>query len=204
MQIRRQDQEIINYMKLLGAGLGVLLSLFVILGLYNDAKERLADQMRSLEDNSPLLAMAGLQLAPKAAGAADEMVVEPLPGGTNKDQTESYQLEKGFFASLTLPGLALICAAAGTAGLIAGYWTVWLLSWIGLFATIKLIRSAYCVIWRFKPDFDGGKSEMLDKNNNVYIERDKNRILPGVLVISVMGLLGLALLALVVYYLAGR
>ena len=165
MQIRRQDQEIINYMKLVGAGLGVILSLFIVLGLYNDAKERLADQMRCLENNSPLLALAGLQLAPKAAGATDEMVVEPLPGGTNKDQIEAYRLEKGFWASLNLPALAVVCAAAGAAGLFGGYWTVWLLSWIGVFATIKMIRSAYCVIWRFKPDFDGGKSEVLDKDN---------------------------------------
>lgn len=203
MQIRRQDQEIINYLKLLGAGLGVILSLFVILSLYNNAKNQLADQRRYLEKNSPLLALAGLQLAPKEVGQTDEIVVARLSGSDNQAQTELYQLEKGFLVGLPLGGLAVICAVAGIVGLVGGYWFVWLLSWIGTFATVKLVRSAYYVIWRFNPDFDGGISQILDKNNNVYVVRDENRILPSILVISVMGVTGLVLLSFVVYYLAG-
>ena len=44
---------------------------------------------------------------------------------------------------------------------------------------------------------------MLDANNNVFVVRDKDRVLPGVLVISVMGVIGLILLSLAVYYFAG-
>ncbi len=77
------------------------------------------------------------------------------------------------------------------------------MAWIGTLATIKLIRSAYSVIWCIKPDFDGGKSQTLDDNSYVIIFRDKDRILPGVLVISVMGVIGLILLSLAVYFFAG-
>jgi hypothetical protein len=203
MQIRGQDQEIINYLKLLGAGLGAILSLFVVLGFYNNAKKQLAEERRYLEQNTPILTLAGLQLAPQKAGQPDEMVVTRLSGSANQAQTGLYQLEKGFWAGLPLGGLAVICAVAGVAGLVGGYWSVWLLAWIGTFATIKLIRSAYSVIWCIKPDFDGGKSQKLDQDNKIFVLRDKNRILPGVLVISVMGVIGLILLSFVVYYFAG-
>ena len=202
MQIRRQDQDIINYMKLLGAGLGALMSLFIVLGLHGNAKKQLADQSRYLEKNAPLLALAGLQLAPNA-GQPDQTVATSLSGSADQAQAELYHLEKGFWAALPLPALAGICLIAAAAGLIGGYWFVWLLACIGTFATIKLIRSAYSVIWRVKPDFDGGKSQITDENNNVLIVRDRDRFLPGVLVISVMGVIGLILLSLAVYFLAG-
>ena len=198
MQIRRQDQDIINYMKLLGAGLGALMSLFIVLGLHGNAKKQLADQIRYLEKNAPLLALAGLRLAPKT-GQPDETVATSLSGSAN----QAYQLEKSFWAGLSLPALSGICLIAGSAGLVGGYWFVWLLACIGTFATIKLIRSAYSVIWRVKPNFDGGKSQTLDDNSNVIIFRDRDRFLPGVLVISVMGVIGLIMLSLAVYFFAG-
>ena len=198
MQIRRQDQDIINYMKLLGAGLGALMSLFIVLGLHGNAKKQLADQSRYLEKNAPLLALAGLQLAPNA-GQPDQTVATSLSGSAN----QAYQLEKSFWAGLSLPALSGICLIAGSAGLVGGYWFVWLLACIGTFATIKLIRSAYSVIWRVKPNFDGGKSQTLDDNSNVIIFRDRDRFLPGVLVISVMGVIGLIMLSLAVYFFAG-
>jgi len=202
MQIRREDQEIISYLKLLGAGFGAILSLFVVLGLHDIAENKLADERQYLQQNAPLLALSGLQLAPKA-GQPDQMVIRPLSGRANQAQTEPYQLEKGFWAGLSIPALSGICLIAAAAGLVGGYWSVWLLAWIGTFATIKLIRSVYSVIWFIKPDFDGGKSEITDENNNVLILRDKDRVLPGVLVISVMGVIGLVLLSLAVYYFAG-
>ncbi len=203
MQIRSRDQEIINYLKLLGAGLGAILSLFIVLGLHDIAKNKLADQRRYLEKNAPLLALSGLRLVSSQAGQPGDMVIRPLSGSANQAQVEFYQLEKGFWAALPLPALAGICLIAGAAGLVGGYWSVWLLAWIGTLATIKLIRSAYSVIWRIKPDFDGGKSETQDDNNNVLIVRDRDRFLPGVLVISVMGVIGLILLSLAVYFFAG-
>jgi hypothetical protein len=202
MQIRREDQEIISYLKLLGAGFGAILSLFVVLGLHDIAKNQLADERQYLQKNAPLLALSGLRLASKA-GQSDEMVIRSLSARANQAQTEPYQLEKGFWAGLSLPALSGICLIAAAAGLVGGYWSVWLMAWIGTFATIKLIRSIYAVIWCIKPDFDGGKSEITDANNNVLILRDKDRFLPGVLVISVMGVIGLTLLSLVVYYFAG-
>ncbi len=203
MQIRSRDQEIINYMKLLGAGLGAILSLFIVLGLHDIAKNKLADERQYLQKNAPLLALSGLRLVQNQAGQPGEMVIRPLSGRADQAQAEPYQLKKGFWAGLSLPALSGICLIAAAAGLVGGYWSVWLLAWIGTLATIKLIRSAYSVIWRIKPDFDGGKSETADANNNVIILRDKDRILPGVLVISVMGVIGLILLSLAVYFFAG-
>jgi hypothetical protein len=203
MQIRRQDQEIINYMKLLGAGLGAILSLFIVLGLHDIAKNKLADERQYLQKNASLLALSGLRLVQNQAGQPDQMVIKSLSARADQAEAEPYQLEKGFWAALSLPALSGICLIAAAAGLVAGYWSVWLLAWIGTFATIKLIRSAYSVIWCIKPNFDGGKSQTLDDNSNVIIFRDKDRILPGVLVISVMGVIGLVLLSLAVYYFAG-
>ena len=203
MQIRREDQEIISYLKLLGAGFGAIMSLFIVLGLHDIAKNQLADERQYLQQNAPLLALSGLRLVPSQAGQPGQMVIKNLSARADQAKTEPYQLEKGFWAGLSLPALSGICLIAAAAGLVGGYWSVWLLAWIGTLATIKLIRSAYSVIWCIKPDFDGGKSEITDENNNVLIVRDKDRFLPGVLVISVMGVIGLTLLSLVVYYFAG-
>jgi hypothetical protein len=203
MRIRRQDQEIISYLKLLGAGFGAILSLFIVLGLHDIAKNRLADERQYLQKHAPLLALSGLRLVPSQAGQSDDMLIRPLSARANQTQAEPYQLEKGFWAGLSVPALSGICLIAAAAGLVGGYWSVWLLAWIGTFATIKLIRSVYSVIWCIKPDFDGGKCQITDENNNVIILRDKERVLPGVLVISVMGVIGLLLLSLVVYYFVG-
>ena len=203
MQIRREDQEIISYLKLLGAGFGAIMSLFIVLGLHDIAKNQLADERQYLQQNAPLLALSGLRLVPSQAGQPGQMVIKNLSARADQAKTEPYQLEKGFWAGLSLPALSGICLIAAAAGLVGGYWSVWLLAWIGTLATIKLIRSIYAVIWCIKPDFDGGKSETTDENNNVLILRDKDRFLPGVLVISVMGVIGLTLLSLAVYYFAG-
>ena len=203
MQIRREDEEFINYLKLLGAGLGAILAVFAVFLIYNNAKNQLADQRRYAEKNIPLLALAALPLTPEDTGRPERQVDAGLLANASQAQSKLDRLENGFWISLPLPALTAICAAAGVAGLIGGYWSVWLLSWIGALATLKLIRSVYNIIWCIKPQFDGGKLEFQDDNNNIFIERDKGRVLPGILIISVMGLIGLIVLSVVVYYFSG-
>jgi len=203
MQIRRQDQEFINYLKLLGAGLGAILAVFAVFLIHNNAKNQLADQRRYAEKTIPLLALAALPITPEDTGWPERQVDAGLLANANQAQSKLDRLENGFWISLPLPALAAICAAAGVAGLIGGCWSVWLLSWIGTLATLKLIRTAYNIIWRVNPQFDGGKLEFQDENNNIFIERDKERVLPGILIISVMGLIGLILLSVAVYYFSG-
>jgi ribose/xylose/arabinose/galactoside ABC-type transport system permease subunit len=191
MQIRREDEEFINYLKLLGAGMGAILAVFAVFLIYNNAKNQLADQRLYAEKNIPLLALAALPLTPENSGQPERQVDAGLLADASQAQSKLARLEKGFWISLPLPALAVICAAAGVAGLIGGYWSVWLLSWIATLAMLKLIRSAYEIIWRVNPQFDGGKLEIQD-DNNIFIERDKERVLPGILVLSV-----------IVYYFAG-
>lgn len=203
MQIRREDEEFINYLKLLGAGLGAILAVFAVFLLYNNANNQLADQRRYAEKNIPLLALAALPITPEDAGRPERQVNAGLLADASQAQSKLARLENGFWISLPLPALAGICAAAGVAGLIGGYWSVWLLSWIATLAMLKLIRSVYEIIWRINPQFDGGKLEFQDDNNNIFIERDKGRVLPGILIISVMGLIGLIVFSVAVYYFAG-
>ena len=203
MQIRREDEEFINYLKLLGAGLGAILAVFAVFLIYNNANNQLADQRRYAEKNIPLLALAALPLTPEDAGRPERQVNAGLLADASQAQSKLARLENGFWISLPLPALAGICAAAGVAGLIGGYWSVWLLSWIATLAMLKLIRSVYEIIWRINPQFDGGKLEFQDDNNNIFIERDKGRVLPGILIISVMGLIGLIVFSVAVYYFAG-
>lgn len=203
MQIRREDEEFINCLKLLGAGLGAILAVFAVFIVYNKAKNQLADQRQYTEKNIPLLALATIPLTSEDASRPDKKVAVGLLANASHAQSELAQLENGFWAKLPVAGLAGICAAAGVTGLIGGYWSIWLLSWVAALATLKLLRSVYEIIWRFNPQFDGGKLEIQDDNNNIFIKRDKERILPGILIISVMGLIGLIVFSVAVYYFAG-
>jgi hypothetical protein len=203
MQIRREDEGFINCLKLLGAGLGAILAVFAVFLIYNNANNQLADQRRYAEKNIPLLALAALPLTPEDTGRPERQVDAGLLADASQAQSKLARLENGFWISLPLPALAAICATAGVTGLIGGYWSVWLLSWIGTLATVKLLRSVYEIIWCVNPQFDGGKLEFQDDNNNIFIERDKNRVLPGILIISVMGLIGLIVFSVAVYYFAG-
>jgi hypothetical protein len=203
MQIRREDEEFINCLKLLGAGLGAILAVFAVFLIYNNANNQLADQRRYAERNSPLLALATIPLTSEDADQSDKEVAVGFLADASHAQSELAQLENGFWAKLPVAGLAGICAVAGVAGLIGGYWFVWLLSWIATLAMFKLIRSVYEIIWCVNPQFDGGKLEFEDENDNILIKRDKERILPGILIISVMGLIGLIVLSVAVYCFSG-
>ncbi|MHC5061437.1 MAG: hypothetical protein ACYTFK_10180 [Planctomycetota bacterium] len=204
MQIRREDEEFINCLKLLGSGLGAILTVFVVFCIHSNANKQLAEHRRYIENNTPILALANLQVTSENIGQGKKKLVRGILDNAGQAQSELIEIEEGFWAGLPLGALAGVCAVAGVAGLIGGYWSVWLLSWISALVTIKLIRSAYEVIWRLNPEFDGGKSQARDNDNNVYIKRDKDRVLPGILTISLMGLIGLILFSVAVYYLAGQ
>lgn len=200
MRIRREDEEFLNYLKLLGAGLGAILSVFVVYRIYSNANNQLAAERQYVAKTAPILALTGLQLMPKNVAPSDKVVGRFLDN-INQAQYRLDRLEKGFWTSLPLAPLAGIFAAAGIMGLIGGYYSVGLLTWIGTLATFKFIRSTYKLIWCIRPEFDGGKPQI--PNDNALIERDKDRILPGILIMSAMGLIGLILLSVVVYYYAG-
>jgi len=200
MRIRSEDEELLNYLKLLGAGLGAILAVFVVFHFYKNANNQLAQERQYVAKTAPILALTGLQLMPKDAGQSDK-VAGRLLDNINQAQSKLDRLEKGFWTSLPLAPLVGIFAAAGILGLIGGYYSVGLLTWIGTLATFKFIRSTYKLIWRIRPEFDGGKPQI--PNDNALIERDKNRILPGILIMSAMGLIGLILLSIVVYCCAG-
>lgn len=200
MRIRREDEELLNYLKLLGAGLGAVLSVFVVFHFYKNANNQLAQERQYVAKTAPILALTGLQLMPKDVAQSDK-VAGRLLDNINQAQDRLDQLEKGFWTSLPLVPLVGVFAAVGILGLIGGYYSVGLLLWIGTLATFKLIRSTYKLIWYIKPEFDGGKPQI--PGDNALIERNKDRILPGILIMSAMGLIGLIILSITVYYFAG-
>ncbi len=200
MQIRREDKEFINYLRLLGAGMGAILAVLAVFHLRANAKNQLSRQRHYVQQNSRVLALANSQLIKDWGGANN------IDGGfldnVKQANAELGRSENGFWATLRLTDLTVLCAIASVAGLIGGYCSVWLMSAIGTIGTIKLIRLTYKIIWRTRPEFDGGKQQIQD-GNNVLIKRDKHRILPGVLIISVMGLIGMIILWVAVYYWTG-
>ena len=200
MRIRREDEEFLNYMKLIGAGLGAIIAVFIVFHLYKNANNQLVKEKQYVEKTVPILALTGLQQMPKDVAQSDK-VAGRLLDNINQAQDRLDRIENGFWTSLPLVLLVGVFAAAGIMGLIGGYYSVGLLSWIGTLATFKLIRSTYKLIWYIKPDFDGGKPQIPD--DNAFIERDKDRVLPGVLIMSAMGLIGLFVLSFIVYYYAG-
>jgi hypothetical protein len=195
MLIRREDEEFINSLKMFGAIVGAVLSVVFVLGVRNRAVERTTQQREHVQQNAPLLVMAGVEVTSEQRAKPNESVAE-FVHNVNETRTELSQIERGFWSTLPQNRLIAICVAAGTAGLLGGYCSVWLLSYIATIATIKLIRSAYRVIWRFKPDFDGGAPSRQEDSGR--IERDDRRILPGVIKLMVMAFFGLCVLAVAV------
>ena len=203
MQIRRKDEEFINSLRLLGAGVGAILAVLAVCNTYNRQNDKLAEHRALVRQNAPLLALAGIKQAveqdnPEADNIVGKFLEDISPAGA-----ELGRIENSFWMNLPLPALAGLCAAAGVGGLVTGYCSVWILSWIATLATFKFIRSTYKVIWRIKPQFDGGKEILPDDDENPRIKRDENRILPGVIKMCVMVLIGLIIFAIAVYYFTG-
>lgn len=200
MQIRREDKEFINYIGLLGAGIGAILAVLAVFHFRDNAKNQLSQQKHYVQQNSLFLALANPQPI-EDSGEANNIAGGFLDN-VKQDNAKLGRLENGFWATLPLAGLMVLCATACVGGFIGGGCSVWLISAIGTIGTIKIIRLTYKIIWRIRPEFDGGKQQ-IQNYNNVLIKRDKHRVLPGVLIISVMGLIGMIILWVVVYYCAG-
>ena len=197
MRIRHEDAEFLNYVKLIGAGLGALIAVFAVFHFYKNANDQLEKERQYVEKTAPILALTGLHLMPKDGAHTDKVAGRVLED-INQAQNRLNGMEKGFWTRLPRPMLIAVFAVAGIAGLVGGYFSVGLLSWAGTLATFKIIRSTYKLVWYINPDFDGGKPQSAVDNN--FIERDADRVLPGIFIVFAMGLIGLALLSLVVYY----
>ena len=197
MQIRREDKEFINYLRLLGAGMGAILAVLAVFHLRDNAKNQLSEQRHYVQQN---FALANSPLIESL------QVVDNIAGGfldnAKQADAELGRLESGFWATVSPVDLTVLSATACVVGLIGGYCSVWLLSTIGTLVTIKLIRLTYKIIWRIRPEFDGGRQQ-IQSGNNVRIKRNEHRILPGLLKLSVMALIGLIILWAAVYYYTG-
>ncbi len=200
MQIRRADKEFINYLGLLGAGIGAILSVLAVFHFRDNAKNQLSQQRHYVQLISPLVALANSQPI-EALGEANN-----IDGGffnnVKQASAELGRLENGFWATLSLADLIVLCATACVGGLTGGYYSVWLISAIVTMGTIKLVRLTYKIIWFIRPGFDGGR-QRIQNGDNILIKRDKYRILSGVLKMSVIGLIGLIILWVAVYYYIG-
>ena len=197
MQIRREDKEFINYLRLLGAGMGAILAVLAVFHLRDNAKNQLSEQRHYVQQN---FALANSPLI-KSLQVADNIATGFLDNAKQAD-AELGRLESGFWATVSQVDLIVLSATVCVAGLVGGYCSVWLLSAIGTLGTIKLIRLTYKIIWHIRPEFDGGRQQ-IQSGNNVRIKRNEHRILPGLLKLSVMALIGLLILWAAVYYYTG-
>ena len=196
MLIRREDEEFINSLKLFGAVVGAVLSVVFVFGVRDRAVNRVAQQTEHMQQNAPLLVLAGVDVTSEQPAKPNESVGE-FVNNVSQTRSELHQIDRGFWSTLPRNKFIAIFVATGVGGLAGGYFSVWLLSYIGTIATIKLIRSTYKVIWRFNPTFDGGRPDQQNDNNT--IERDDRRILPGVVKLLVMAFFGLCVLGAAVF-----
>ena len=179
----------------------MVLSVLAVLRVRANAKDLLAEQRASLHQYAPLFVLTGMT-ATNEESKKDNETVSEFVWNVNATRSEFDKLDKEFWAKLSLTGLVGICAAAGIGGLAGGYLSVWVLSWIGTFTMIKFIRSAYGIIWRIKPDFDGGRPGAVS-NDEERVSRDTDRILPGIVKLSVMAIVSLAILTIVIIWITG-
>jgi beta-lactamase regulating signal transducer with metallopeptidase domain len=200
MRIRQQDKELINHLSLLGAGIAAILAVLAVFNLRDNAKNQLSKQRHYIQQIAPILALSNSQLTENLSGA-DNITGDFLENVKQAD-VELTRMENGFWPTLPLGHLMILCAVVFAGGLISGYCSVWLISAIGTYATIKLIRLAYKTMWRKRPDFDGGRQQ-IQNGNDVLIRREKHRLLSGVLKMCVVALIGLIILWVVVYYITG-
>ena len=197
MQIRREDKEHISYRKLIGAGVGAILAVLVVFYFHRSAKNQLYQQRQYIKLDTPILALENSQLIEDLGSVAN--IVDGLFDNAKQANAKLGQLENSFWTSLNFTGLMVLCVSVCVVGLTVGYCSVWLFSVIGTLGTINLIRQTYKIIWRIKPDFDGGRQQK-QNGENILIKRDSQRILPGIIKISVMSVIGLTILWIALYY----
>ncbi len=198
MQVRREDEEFIHSLKMFGAILAMVLSVLVVLRIRDNANDRLAEQRESLDQYALLLVATGMTATNEESKKNIETVGE-FVSNVNETKSDLDELGNEFWAKLSFTGLAAICVGAGVGGLVGGYFSIWVLSWIGTVTMFKFIRSAYGIMWRLKPDFDGGRPEAVSSEGG-RVKRDTDRILPGIVKMSVMAIISLAILAIVILW----
>ncbi len=198
MQVRREDEEFIHSLKMFGAILAMVLSVLLVLRIRDNANDRLTEQRESLDQYALLLVATGMT-ATNEEGKKDIETVGEFVSNVNETRSGFDELGNEFWAKLSFTGLAGICVAAGIGGLVGGYFSIWVLSWIGTVTMIKFIRSAYGIMWHLKPDFDGGRPEAVNSEEG-RVKRDTDRILPGIVKMSVMAIISLVILAIVILW----
>ena len=201
MQIRREDEEFIHSLKNFGAILGMVLSVLAVLRVRGNANDLLVEQRQNLNQYASLFVLTGMT-ATNEESSKDNETVSEFVRNVNATRSEFDELGSEFWAKLSFTGLAGICVATGIGGLAGGYLSMWLLSWIGTITMIKFIRSAYGIMLRIKPDFDFGRPGA-GSNNQGQVTRDADRILPGIVKLSAMAIIGLAILAIVILWITG-
>ena len=202
MQIRREDEEFIQSLKRLGAILGMVLSVLAVLKIRDNANDLLAEQRQNLNQYAPLMVLSSMTATNEESKKKKNETISEFVRNVNETRSEFDELGSEFWAKLSFTGLAGICIGAGIGGLMGGYFSMWMLSWIGTITMIKLIRSVYRIMWRIKPDFDGGKPGTVS-NNRGQVTRDTDRILPGIVKLSVMAIVSLTILAIVILWITG-
>ncbi len=201
MHVRREDEEFIHSLKKLGAILGMVLSVLAVLRIRANANDLLAEQRAGLHQYAPLLVLTDMTVTNEESKKDNETVSE-FVWNVNETRSEFDELGSEFWAKLSFTGLVGISVGAGIGGLLGGYFSVWALSWIGTVMMIKFIRSVYGIMWRLKPNFDGGRPGEVS-NDQGLVKRDTDRILPGIVKLSVMAIVGLAIFAIVIIWITG-
>ncbi|MHC4571932.1 MAG: hypothetical protein ACYS0C_07650 [Planctomycetota bacterium] len=121
MQIRREDKEFINYLRLIGAGMGAILAVLAVFHFRDNAKNQLSRQVHYVQQNSPLLALVSSQQKEDLEGATN--IAGGFLGNVKQANAKLGRLENGFWATLTLTDLIVLCATACVVGLIGGYYS---------------------------------------------------------------------------------
>ena len=71
MKIRREDKELINYLKLIGAGIGAILAVLVVFHVHRNAKDQLYRQRQYAQQNTPILALENSHLIEGSGNVAN-------------------------------------------------------------------------------------------------------------------------------------
>ena len=198
MKVRREDEQLINSLKMFGGAVGLVLSVLAVLQVSGNARNRLAEQREMLHQYAPLLAANGMAVM-KEEGKRNDGTVSEFVRNFNEVRAEFDSMGGEFWVKLSFTGLLGICVGAGVGGLLGGYFSMWALSSVGTVAMIRFIRGLYGVMWRINPHFDGGMPDAAAKSDG-WINRDTDRVLPGIVKLLTMAVIGLVVLAVVIFW----
>lgn len=201
MDIRREDKQAIRSLALIGASVGACIGILVVLDMMKDARRELQAEQQVLLENEPLLRLKGAEFDEtqfEESRSAFERAVREV----SLQRSEVTRLESGFWVTLPLWGVIGLCSAAALFGMAASYTAVWIFSWVGSIVMYKFIRLLYMPYWKLSSDKPVQVPDEDDPESTHYL-RDKSRILPVVIKVTVLLLIGLTILAVTIYHLAG-